>query len=180
MILRRSEDADLQAITKIYEHWVLHSSASFEIDPPGVEEMGDRRRIILANGLPYYVFDVGGAVAGFAYATMYRPRAAYRFTVEDSIYLDPAHTGKGIGRRLLAAVIDDCEALGYRQMIAVIGGSDNTASIALHRACGFVDAGILMSAGYKFDRWADSVLMQRKLGAGSTTRPVEIAVQRRA
>jgi phosphinothricin acetyltransferase len=175
MILRRSEDADIHAITKIYEHWVLHSSASFETDPPSVLEMAERRQAILSHGLPYYVFDVEGSVVGFAYATPYRPRAAYRFTVEDSIYVHPASTGKGIGHRLLAAVISRCEVLGYRQMIAVIGGSDNAASIALHRACGFAEAGLLKSAGYKFGRWADSVLMQRELGAGASTHPVEIS-----
>jgi len=174
MTLRPSHEADLPAITEIYAHYVLHSTATFELEPPGIAEMAHRRDVILERRLPFYVLDASGTIAGYAYATMYRPRAGYRFTVEDSIYIHRGHGGKGYGKLLLEAVIRDCEAAGYRQMIAVIGGSDNAASIGLHRSLGFEPAGMLRGAGYKFDRWVDSVFMQRQLGAGTAARPVEV------
>jgi phosphinothricin acetyltransferase len=133
--------------------------------------MSRRRAEILSIGLPYLVAESDGAIAGYGYATRYRPRGAYRFTLEDSIYLDPVHTGKGVGSGLLRQIIEACEVWGARQLIAVIGGSDNAASIALHAKLGFRHAGLLRSAGYKFGRWADSVLMQRPLGAGDTSQP---------
>ena len=160
------------AITAIYAHYVEHSTSTFETEAPSIAEMTRRRADILARKLPYFVMECpDSGVIGYAYATMYRPRAAYRFTVEDSIYIHPDFGRRGIGRVLLQAVIEECESQDYRQMVAVIGGSDNQGSIALHTALGFKSAGVLESAGYKFDRWVDSVLMQRKLGAGSTTRP---------
>ncbi len=175
MHVRPSADTDTDAITRIYAHYVENTTSTFEIEAPNLAEMTNRRRAILDRSLPFLVAEVDGVVAGYAYATPYRPRAAYRFTVEDSIYLNPGYTGRGIGRVLLTAVIELCESQGYRQMVAVIGGSDNRASIGLHRSLGFSDAGMLANAGYKFERWVDSVLMQRQLGAGATSRPVEIA-----
>lgn len=169
MTIRPSTDHDLAAITAIYAHWVRHTTASFEIDAPDIVEVARRRAEVLDLNLPWLVAEIDGIVAGYAYAGRYRPRAAYRFTIEDSIYLDPAQTGKGIGAALLDRVIDACENWGARQMVAVIGGSDNIASIGLHQRFGFRHAGILQSAGYKFGRWVDSVLMQRSLGSGDST-----------
>jgi L-amino acid N-acyltransferase YncA len=171
-ILRPSADADVAAITAIYAHWVQTSSVSFEVDPPDAGEIARRRADILARSLPYLVVESEGAVAGYAYATLYRPRVAYRFTVEDSVYLHPDYVRKGLGRRLVSAVVAACEDLGYRQMLAVIGGRDNLASIGLHQACGFTQAGVLRSVGFKFGRWEDTVLMQRPLGPADTTVPL--------
>jgi phosphinothricin acetyltransferase len=171
MLFRASIDSDLPAILAIYRHYVLHTTSTFETEVPSLDEMSRRRAEILAIGLPFLVAEADGEVAGYAYATRYRPRGAYRYTLEDSIYLHPAHTGKGAGSGLLASVIEACEAWGARQLIAVIGGSDNAASIGLHTKFGFRHAGLLRSAGYKFDRWADSVLMQRSLGPGDITPP---------
>lgn len=171
MIFRASTEADMAAIAGIYEHWVRHTTASFEIEPPGPEEMARRREDIVNAGLPYLVAEDDGVVAGYAYASRYRPRAAYRFTVEDSIYLHPQHARKGLGSALLSRLIDACEQWGARQMVAVIGGSDNTASIRLHEKFGFRRAGVLRSAGLKFGSWVDSVLMQRAIGQGDLTLP---------
>lgn len=165
-IIRSSIEADAGAIADIYAHYVRNTTATFEIDPPDVDEIIRRRADIIGRGLPHVVAEVEGAVLGYAYAVPYHPRPAYRFTVEDSIYIHPAHAGRGLGRLLLAAVIEACEQAGYRQMVAVIGGSDNAASIGLHGSFGFVPAGLLRSVGFKFGRWLDSVLMQRGLGAG--------------
>ena len=162
-VLRPSIPDDLSDIARIYSHYVLHTSATFEIDPPSREEMAKRRSHVLTLGLPYLTAEEHGAVIGYAYAHLYRPRAAYRFTVEDSIYVDPKHAGKGCGQTLLTALISACEKGPWRQMIAVIGDSENLASIGLHRRCGFRDIGTLNSVGFKFDRWVDSVLMQREL-----------------
>jgi L-amino acid N-acyltransferase YncA len=169
--VRAALDADLAAMARIYAHHVLTGTASFEIVPPAVEEMQRRYRDVVARGLPYLVASVTGAagdVAGYAYATAYRSRVAYRHTVEDSVYVDPAFARCGAGRALLAEVIAACEALGYRQMVAVIGDSGNLASISLHAALGFKHAGVLPDVGRKFDRWIDTVLMQRPLGAGAS------------
>jgi L-amino acid N-acyltransferase YncA len=168
-ILRSSIEDDITAITAIYAHYVETTPFSFEVVPPDPAEMAQRRAIVLARKLPYLVVEIDGEVVGYAYATMYRPRMAYRFTVEDSVYIHQDHFRKGIGRQLLSAVIAACEEQGYRQMIAVIGDGANTPSIGLHRACGFQPAGVLQSVGFKFDRWLDSVLMQRALGTGDTT-----------
>ncbi|TDQ84459.1 phosphinothricin acetyltransferase [Dongia mobilis] len=175
LVLRPALAADLPAIQAIYAHHVLTGSASFEELPPDVAEMTRRWQAIQAAGLPYLVaedqFGAGAGIAGYAYAGPYRPRAAYRFTVEDSIYLAPQAQGRGIGRALLARIIDDATALGLRQMIAVIGDSANQASVGLHRALGFDSVGTFRAVGFKFGRWVDSVLMQRALGAGATTQP---------
>ena len=170
-ILRTSTEADVPAITAIYAHYVQTTPFSFEATPPDAAEMARRRADVLARNLPYLVVEIDGSVAGYAYATLYRPRTAYRFTVEDSVYIHRDHPRKGIGRQLVLAIIAACEELGYRQMIAVIGDSANTPSIGLHQACGFKLAGVLQSVGFKFDRWIDSVLMQRPLGAADTTIP---------
>jgi phosphinothricin acetyltransferase len=163
MLFRDASDADLPAIADIYAHYVIHTTASFEIEPPDIAEMGRRRQAVINLGLPWLVAEIDGSVAGYAYATLYRPRKAYRFTVEDSIYIHRDHAGKGIGAELLGRLIQSCQAWGARQMIAVIGGSDNAASIKLHTRFGFRHAATLTGVGYKFDRWVDSVLMQRAL-----------------
>lgn len=167
--VRPSVDRDVPAITEIYGHYVRASTTTFEIDPPDAEEIARRRGDILARQLPYLAAEVDGLVVGYAMAVSYRPRLAYRFSVEDSVYIHPAYVGQGIGRLLLGAVIEACEHSGYRQMVAVIGGSDNAKSIGLHTAMGFVPAGLLRSVGFKFGRWLDSVLMQRGLGTGDAT-----------
>ncbi len=164
--VRPSTEDDLSAITRIYSHHVLHSAATFELDPPAQDEMATRRAGNLALGLPYLVAEHRRAVIGYAYASPYRPRPAYRFTVEDSIYIDPDHVGQGCGRTLLAALIEQCEQGPWRQMIAVIGDSANTASIRLHQHFGFRSVGTLSAVGFKFERWVDTVLMQRELRPG--------------
>jgi phosphinothricin acetyltransferase len=164
-------ETDLPAIQAIYAHHVLHGVASFEEVPPQVAELAARRAAVLAQGLPYLVAEIGGRVVGYAYAGAYRPRPAYRHTIEDSVYVADGMAGRGIGRALLAALIRRCEAGPWRQMVAVIGDSGNAGSIALHEALGFRRAGVLQSAGFKFGRWVDSVLMQRALGPGDTTLP---------
>ena len=170
VVIRAAADADLPAIAELYAHHVLTGTASFEVAAPTVDEMRRRRRYVLSHGLPYFVASLSDtALAGYAYATEYRSRVAYRHTVEDSVYVDPVCVRRGAGRALLAAVIAACETLGYRQMVAVIGGSDNAASISLHAALGFRHAGVLPAVGRKFDRWIDTVLMQRALGPGAST-----------
>lgn len=171
MVIRDSRTADLNRIQAIYAHHVLHGLASFEEVPPDVLELGRRRDDVLGRGYPYVVAEIDGVVVGYAYAGPYRLRTAYRFTVEDSIYIDPACTGRGVGRALLAELIDRCTTAGCRQMIAVIGDSGNAASIGVHRHLGFKPAGVLKSIGFKFGRWVDSVLMQRPLGPGDEVLP---------
>lgn len=150
---------------------MLHGVASFEEIPPAVEELERRWRGITERGLPYLVAEYGGEVAGYGYCALYRERSAYRYTLEDSVYVRQDSIGRGIGKLLLNELVRRCEALGYRQLIAVIGDSGNEASIRLHAACGFLRAGTLRSVGYKFGRWVDSVIMQRPLGPGDGTRP---------
>jgi phosphinothricin acetyltransferase len=161
--VRDAAEADLPTLQAIYAHHVLHGLASFEEEPPPVEEMRSRWRKVLALGLPYLVAELDGAVVGYAYAGSYRPRAAYRFTVENSVYVRDGLAGRGVGRALLDALIARCEAGPWRQMLAVIGNLGNEASIALHRRCGFRMIGILESVGHKHGRWVDTVLMQRAL-----------------
>jgi phosphinothricin acetyltransferase len=169
--IRPATPADILAIARIYGHAVLHGTASFEIEPPNEAEMARRQKTLLEGGYPYLVAELSDAVAGYAYAGPYRLRPAYRFSVEDSIYIAPDCHRRGIGAALLDRLIAECEARGYRQMIAVIGDSDQAPSIALHRAAGFRMVGTLQAVGFKFGRWLDSVLMQRPLGAGPTTGP---------
>ncbi|WP_439574092.1 GNAT family N-acetyltransferase [Phreatobacter sp.] len=172
MILRPATGADIPAITAIYGPNVRDGIASFEYDVPDASEMERRQAAILAGGYPYLVAEIDGAVVGYAYASAYRTRPGYRFACENSVYVSPAAQGRGVGRALLDQLIDDCTALGYRQMIAVIGNLGNHGSIALHRACGFTVVGVLPSIGWKLDRWVDCVLMQRPLGEGDRSSPV--------
>jgi L-amino acid N-acyltransferase YncA len=172
-LLRPSTAADVPEIAAIYGHHVLHGAASFEVDPPDAEEIARRRLAVLARGLPFLVAELEGTVAGYAYAGPYRSRVAYRFSVEDSIYLHPAHTGRGLGRLLLSGLIRECEGGEWRQMIAVIGDSANIASICLHEAFEFHHVGTLKAVGFKLGRWVDTVLMQRPLGSGDETPPSE-------
>lgn len=170
--LRVATANDIAAIQPIYAHHVLHGLASFEEVPPDAAELARRQADVLGRGFPYVVaVDGDGRIVGYAYANLYRPRSAYRYTVEDSIYLAPDQGRRGIGRLLLDRLIADCTAVGARQMIAVIGDLANHGSIGLHRACGFHMVGTLPATGLKFGRWVDSVLMQRPLGAGETTIP---------
>jgi len=164
--IRPSEPADLPAITAIYAHHVRHGSGSFELDAPDEAEMTRRHAEVSGKGLPWLVAEEGGTVLGFAYANHFRARPAYRFCLEDSVYLAPHALRRGVGRLLLAELLARCEALGARQMLALIGDAGNAASIGLHRALGFEDAGVLKAAGWKFDRWLDVVLMQKPLGLG--------------
>jgi L-amino acid N-acyltransferase YncA len=178
-IIRPSRDEDVAAIAAIYRYHVLHGLASFEEEPPAVEEIARRRGEILALGFPYLVAERAdrasatkrGRVIGYCYAGLFRTRSAYRFTLEDSIYVDPAEVGRGIGRALLEPLLLRSAELGYRQMVAVIGGSETVPSIRLHEALGFVRTGILPGIGFKFGRWVDTVLMQRALGPGAATPP---------
>jgi phosphinothricin acetyltransferase len=169
--LRPSEDADLEPIQEIYAHHVLTGLGSFEEAPPDRAEMARRRAATLALKLPYLVAEIDGRVVGYAYAAPYRTRSAYRHTVEDSIYVAADAVKRGVGRALLAELIARCTALGYRQMVAVIGDSGNAGSISLHASQGFVRTGLLPSVGCKFGRWVDSVLMQRQLGSGDREQP---------
>ena len=169
--MRPATPDDIGEIHTIYAHHVLKGLASFEEEPPSAPELRIRLDEVTGCGLPYLVADCGGMVAGYAYCTLYRSRSAYRFSLEDSVYVRPDAQGRGIGRTLLDELMRRCEALGYRQMIAVIGDSANAASIGLHASAGFLRVGTLRSAGFKFGRWVDSVLMQRPLGAGDGRPP---------
>jgi phosphinothricin acetyltransferase len=169
--IRPAQTADVRDITAIYSHAVEHGTASFEIEPPSEAEMATRQKILLDGGFPYLVADAGGVIAGYAYAGPYRPRFAYRYAVEDSVYVHPRAARRGIGRMLLNALIAEAQARGFRQMVAVIGDSAQTASIELHRALGFAEVGTLAHIGFKHGRWLDSVLMQRALGEGAETLP---------
>lgn len=163
--VRPATTQDAGAIARIYGYYVLHTCASLELEPPGLEEMARRQAEIVRRGMPYLVAEEDGTVVGYAYANAYRPRAGYRFTVEDSIYVDPAQMRRGCGQALLTALIAKCEQGPWRQMIAVIGDGDNAASVRLHERFGFREAGRLISVGFKLGRWVDCVLMQRALGA---------------
>ncbi len=171
LLIRPSTDADLPAITAIYGEAVRAGTGTFETEAPELNEMTRRRHDVLAKGLPWLVAQAGDEVLGYAYAGPFRPRHAYRYTLEDSIYLHPQARGRGVGRLLLAELLARCEACGARQMLAVIGDSQNLGSVALHRALGFTPVGTFADVGRKFDRWLDVVLMQRALGAGAATPP---------
>ena len=170
-IIRPSRDDDVAAIAAIYGHHVVHGVASFEEVPPAVEEMAHRRGEILALGLPYLVAERDGKAVGYCYASRFRPRVGYRYTLEDSVYVAADAVGHGIGRRLLEAVLARATELGYRQIVAVIGGRETVASVRLHERLGFAHAGILPAVGFKFGRWIDIALMQRALGPGAATLP---------
>jgi L-amino acid N-acyltransferase YncA len=171
LVIRPSREADMPAIQRIYAHHVMHGFGSFEEEPPDLAELMRRRADYLSRRLPYLVAELDGKIVGYAYAGPYRTRSAYRYTVENSIYVDPVQVGRGVGRKLLAELIAQCTALGFRQMIAVIGDSGNASSIKLHEALGFVLAGNLRSVGRKRGRWLDSVMMQLTLGEGDKTDP---------
>ena len=169
--IRDSHDSDLPAITAIYAHHVLHGTGTFEIDPPSLADMTTRRADVLGRALPWLVAEQDGQVLGFAYANWFKPRPAYRFSAEDSIYIADAARGKGVGRLLLQALVDECERRGVRKLLAVIGDSANAGSIGVHRTLGFTDVGVMRSVGWKFGAWRDIVLMEKTLGAGDTTAP---------
>jgi phosphinothricin acetyltransferase len=169
--VRDACDADMGQVQAIYTHHVLHGLATFEEVPPSVEELMARRASVLGLGLPYLVAELAGDIVGYCYATRYRPRPAYRHTIEDSVYIADGLGGRGIGTALLGALLGRCEAGPWRQMIAIIGDSGNAGSIALHRRLGFQSVGTLPAVGWKLGRWVDSVVMQRALGPGGTTPP---------
>lgn len=169
--IRDATDADMAAIQAIYAHHVTHGLASFELTPPDAAEIARRRAAIRDAGLPYLAAESDGVVAGFAYAGPYRSRPTYRYTVEDSVYVAEHALGRGIGRALLGALIERCTALGYRQMVAVIGDSDNAPSIKLHESLEFRRAAVLRSVGFKLGRWVDIVILQRALGGGDGSLP---------
>jgi L-amino acid N-acyltransferase YncA len=172
--IRPSREQDLPPITALYAHHVLHGTGTFETAPPTQADMAARRADVLAKGLPYLVLEEDGQVLGFAYCQWFKPRPAYRFSAEDSIYLDPRAAGRGLGRALLEELTARAQACGIRKLIAVIGDSGNAASIGVHRAVGFTPAGTIVSCGWKFDRWLDIVLMERTVGAGDTTPPQDL------
>ncbi|WP_337185850.1 N-acetyltransferase family protein [Phenylobacterium sp.] len=172
MIVRAATPEDAEGLVAIYGHHVLNGLGTFEETPPIAGEMERRRAGIAARGLPYVVAEEDGGLLGFAYAGPFRPRAAYRYTVEDSVYVAPRAVGRGVGRAMLAAVIEACEGMGVRQMVAVIGDSGNAASIGLHRSLGFTDAGVGTALGFKHGRWVDIVWMQKALNGGGATEPI--------
>ena len=171
LAIRPSLDNDVAACAAIYQASVATETASWEYDPPSVEEFAQRRANVIAQGYPYFTAELDGRVVGYSYASSYRARIGYRFVVEDSVYVLNEMMGRGIGRKLLKTLVDECTARGFRQMIAVIGDSENVGSIKLHEACGFERVALFKGIGYKFDHWLDSVQMQRVLGAGETISP---------
>ena len=175
-ILRPSQEPDLPAITAIYGHHVLHGSGTFETEPPTLADMRARRAEVLVRHLPFLVAEEGGHIVGFAYCNWFKPRPAYRFSAEDSIYLAPDAHRRGLGRALLAELAAQAEAAGVRKLIAVIGDSANAGSIGVHRSVGFEQVGVLKSCGWKFERWLDVVLMEKTLGAGNSRPPQSTAV----
>lgn len=175
--VRDAVDSDLSEVQRIYAPYVMGGLASFEEVPPTIEELRERRAAIVGKGLPYIVAEVAGRVVGYAYASTYRPRRAYRYTAEDSVYVEEKFHGRGIGRALLTEVIVRCEACSCRQLIAIIGDSANEASIGLHRSLGFRHVGTLRAVGFKLGRWVDSVVMQRDVGLGDSAPPADLAAR---
>lgn len=170
--VRSSQPLDVPAITAIYRHHVLHGTGTFEIEPPTLADMTTRRQDVLNKQLPWLVAEgEDGSILGYAYANWFKPRPAYRFSAEDSIYVSDQARGQGIGRLLLDALCRECEAVGVRKLIAVIGDSTNAGSVGVHRAAGFAHVGTLNAVGWKFDRWLDVVMMEKSLGAGASTSP---------
>ena len=170
-LIRHSRDEDVAAITAIYHHHVLCGTGTFEIDPPTQADMAGRRADVLSKGLPYLVVEDEGRVMGFAYCNWFKPRPAYRFSAEDSIYMAPDVHRKGMGRALLAELCMQAERVGVRKFLAVIGDSANAGSIGVHAALGFNHVGVIKSCGWKFDRWLDVVMMEKPLGAADSTAP---------
>ena len=173
LLIRPSTAADVPALAAIYTHHVLHGTGTFELESPDDAEMARRRDDVLAKGLPWLVAQQGARVLGYAYANHFKPRRAYRFCLEDSVYLAPEAQGQGLGRLLLAELMARCEAAGTRQMIAIIGDSANLGSIGVHRTLGFEHVGVMKAAGWKFERWLDVVVMQKSLGLGASAVPVD-------
>lgn len=171
LIVRDAIESDMAAVRAIYAHHVIHGTASFELEPPTLEQMLQRRADICAHGLPYLVAEHEGQVVGYAYATLYRPRPAYRFTVEDSVYVRDGMAGLGIGHALLSKVVEHCVADARRQLVAIIGNSENLGSIRLHEQLGFRKVGVFEAVGFKHGRWLDTVIMQRELGEGAGSAP---------
>jgi len=169
--IRPARDEDMSAIAAIYTHHILNGTGTFETTPPSTEEMATRRADVLAKGLPYLVLEDAGEVQGFAYCNWFKPRPAYRFSAEDSVYLAPDTGGKGLGRILLTELMAQAERAGVRKLIAVIGDSANAGSIGVHRSLGFNQVGVLSACGWKFGRWLDVVLMEKFIGAGNTSSP---------
>ncbi len=172
-LIRPSQDADLPAITAIYAHHVMHGTGTFETEPPAQADMATRRADVLGKNLPYLVLEEAGQVLGFAYGNWFKPRPAYRFSVEDSIYMAPEASGKGLGKLLLTELCAQLERRGIRKVMAVIGDSANAGSVGVHRALGFSQIGVVKSCGWKFGQWRDIVLMEKTLGAGDSTPPRE-------
>ena len=172
-LIRPSRDTDIDAITAIYRHHVLHGTGTFELEAPSSADMASRRADVLAKRLPYLVAEDAGQVLGFASANWFKPRPAYRFSAEDSIYLAPQAQGRGLGRQLLGVLCQQAEQSGVRKLIAVIGDSANTGSIGVHRSAGFTQVGVLRACGWKFERWLDVVLMEKSLGAGDSCPPMD-------
>lgn len=172
-LIRDCRDEDLPAVTAIYQHHVLHGTGTFETEPPGVADMRTRRADVLAKGLPYLVAEEAGVVVGFAYGNWFKPRPAYRYSVEDSVYLAPNLQRKGLGRALLTELLARCELAGIRKVMAIIGDSANAGSVGVHRALGFTQVGIIESCGWKLGAWRDIVIMQKTLGAGDSLPPAE-------
>lgn len=170
-ILRASQPADIPAIAQIYAYHVLNGTGTFEVDPPSAEDMARRREEVLARSLPYLVASDNGGVIGFAYCNWFKPRPAYRYSAEDSIYMAPHVAGRGLGSALLAELITQAERAGVRKLIAVIGDSGNHASVGVHRKAGFHEVGLIRSCGWKFDRWLDIVLMEKPLGLADRSPP---------
>jgi L-amino acid N-acyltransferase YncA len=173
-LIRAARHGDFPAIADLYAHHVLHGLASFELEPPDAAEMARRYAHVMTFGLPYLVAEIAGRIAGYAYCAPYRARPAYRFTVEDSVYVHQDFVGSGVGSALMPLMIEACEKAGCRQVIAIIGDSENWASIKLHEKFGFARVGLLPAVGFKFGRWVDSVLMQRQLGLGATAPPAGV------
>ena len=173
LLIRPSTAADVPALAAIYTHHVLHGTGTFELESPDDAEMARRRDDVLAKGLPWLVAQQGDRVLGYAYANHFKPRRAYRFCLEDSVYLAPEAQGQGLGRLLLAELMARCEAAGTLQMIAIIGDSANLGSIGVHRTLGFEHVGVMKAAGWKFERWLDVVVMQKSLGLGASAVPVD-------
>ena len=172
-IIRPSIDSDIPQITAIYAHHVMHGTGTFEITPPSEEDMTNRRADVLGKALPYLVMELDGKVTGFAYCHWFKPRPAYRFSAEDSIYMAPDAQGKGLGRLLLRELMAQAERAGIRKLIAVIGDSDNQGSIGLHKALGFAPVGVVHACGWKFERWLDIVMMECAIGMGSDSAPAQ-------
>lgn len=173
MNIRPATSSDLAGITEIYAHHVLNGTGTFETEPPSETEMEQRWRDVLSKGLPYLVAESDGKVQGYAYANWFKPRPAYRFSAEDSIYLHPAALGQGLGTQLLTELLRQLELLGVRQVLAVIGDSNNLGSVGVHEKMGFDRVGVMESVGWKFGRWLDVVLMQKTIGDGAATAPAE-------